>query len=147
MRYQNIKEQRTTNRMRSFLQALALAAMMQQTAAQTEAAFTRAAQCAAPDEGIVGYSTIDALNLDMEDELSRILVDEGDRPTTDYIMTLCPGSISAELGPLKPILDKVVFMCTEREPSVSLMIQLLNKFLFKIRLELDTLSHPSLSSA
>ena len=28
-------------------------------------------------------------------------------------MTLCPGSISAELGPLKPILDKVVFMCTE----------------------------------
>jgi hypothetical protein len=113
MRSRKIRVQRTTNRMKSSLQALALAAMMQQTLAQTESAFTRAAPCAAPDDGIVGYSTIDALNLDMEDELSRIVDDGGAIPTNDYIMTLCPGSISAQLGPLRPILDKVVFMCTD----------------------------------
>lgn len=97
--------------MRSFLQALALVAMMGQTVAQTDSAFTRAEPCAA-DDGIIGYSTIEALNLDMEDELSRI--DGGGAvPTTDYIMTLCPGSISVESDPLRPILDRVVFMCTD----------------------------------
>jgi hypothetical protein len=95
--------------MRSSLTALVLAAMMQQTVAQT--AFTRAAPCPADD--IVGYSTINALNSDMEDELSRIVDDGGAIPTDDYIMTLCPGSISAQSGALRPILDRVVFMCTD----------------------------------
>jgi hypothetical protein len=113
MRSRKIIVQRTTNRMRSSLQALVLATMMQQTVAQTtDTAFTRAVACAA-DDGIVGYSTIDALNLDMEKELSRIVEDGGAIPTDDYIMTLCPGLISAQAGPLRPILDRVVFMCPD----------------------------------
>jgi hypothetical protein len=99
--------------MRYAYQALALAAMIKQTVAQTDPAFTRAAACAAPDAGIVGYSTIDNLNLDMEDELSRIVNDGGDIPAIDYNMILCPGSISAAAGPLLPILDRVVFTCTD----------------------------------
>jgi hypothetical protein len=98
--------------MRYSLQALAFAAMMQQTVAQTDPAFSRAAACV-PANGIVGYSTIDALNSDMDDVLSRIIDSGGAIPTDDYIMTLCPGSITFSSGPLRPTLDRVVFTCPD----------------------------------
>ena len=72
-------------------------------------AFTRQVTCP-QNPNITGYTTINAMNLDMQDELTRI-AKGGARPPGGYIMNLCPGIFDATSGPLTPILDGVVFTC------------------------------------
>jgi hypothetical protein len=59
---------------------------------------------------IVGYSTIAAMNSDMDQELSRI--GEGATPQQVYLMTLCPQTtFDTSDGPLLPRLNQAAFSC------------------------------------
>lgn len=61
-------------------------------------------------EGVTGYNTLDALNIDMVAELDKILA--GDAPAEPYMFELCPNTVfDMSLAPLTPLLSGSVFSC------------------------------------
>lgn len=73
------------------------------------------AQSAAPcpnDSSVIGYSSIEDLNNDMEEELQRI--QQGGSPADEYTFRLCPDTVfSTTTAPLRPILNNANFVCGE----------------------------------
>jgi len=74
------------------------------------------AQCNAQTEpcptnrAITGYTSIAAINNDMDAEVARI--SGGGTPQEDYVFILCPRQeFDAAAGPLRPSLDGAVFQC------------------------------------
>lgn len=59
---------------------------------------------------ITGYTSIAAMNNDMEAEFTRI--QGGGAPQAEYIYTLCPRQeFDASAEPLRPLLSGIVFRC------------------------------------
>jgi hypothetical protein len=87
---------------------LALASFFHTSRAQTDA-FTRQVECP-NDTSIMGYTDIQDLNRDMEDELDRIQ-DAGEIPDMDYILNICPKDGTYGIGdPIRPI-DRAQIFC------------------------------------
>lgn len=71
------------------------------------------AQSSAPcprDATVVGYSSITAINEDMQTELSRI--GDGGDPEESYTFRLCPNMVfDASVEALRPVLSNAFFVC------------------------------------
>jgi hypothetical protein len=60
--------------------------------------------------GVNGYTTIEAMNKDMETELKKIRA--GKSPQSPYVFVLCPGTnFNASAVALTPLLSGAVFTC------------------------------------
>jgi hypothetical protein len=82
-------------------------------------AFSRQEECS-QDASLVGYTTLEAINADMADELARI--QGGGDPAIEYTLILCPPS-GTLLDPrrgneLKPVLNNVNIVCAETAECV-----------------------------
>jgi hypothetical protein len=89
---------------------VALVSCLTSEVAAQDVAFSRAVPCPS-DNAIEGYVDIADLNLDMIDELSRIVAGGAD-PPGDYMMLLCPGELfDATSSAILPLLDNLMICC------------------------------------
>lgn len=73
--------------------------------------YSRTEQCGGEDS-LEGYTSIEDINSDMQDELERI--EDGDDALDVYNFILCPNTeFDAARGPLQPVLNGAVFWCGE----------------------------------
>ena len=76
-------------------------------------AFGQRATTCGSDPNVNGYSTIEDINLDMQ-ELLVNNTDGNNDGTNSSVFTLCPRtSFSAESGPLVPLLNDTIILCGE----------------------------------
>jgi hypothetical protein len=69
-----------------------------------------AVNCPNDNTGIMGYTSLAALNSDMQLELQRI--ENGGAPAPPYTFTLCPNQVfDASLVTLRPVLNDATFVC------------------------------------
>jgi hypothetical protein len=89
----------------------------------TAQSFTRAVPCP-NDASISGYTTITALNTDMQNELNRIgsILPEERDPRISYVLRLCPGETfdASVEGPILPVLNNLQIVCGNSDSTCTI---------------------------